>query len=70
MVYTRSKDAINNENVSENAALIALTLINIVEEYNHISGAQKKQVVMVVIKRLAADSDNSQLKLLSTYSST
>jgi hypothetical protein len=69
IVYNRAYALINeNGDVSQNVGLIALTLINIVEEYKHISGSQKKQVVMTIIKRLAADTDNSQLDLLATYS--
>ena len=69
IVYNRAYALINeNGDVSQNIGLIALTLINIVEEHKHISGAQKKQVVMIVIKRLAADTDNRHLDLLARYS--
>jgi len=69
IVYNRTKALIDeNGDASQNVGLIALTLINFVEEYKYISGAQKKQIVIVVIKRLAADTDNRQLDLLATYS--
>tara|TARA_B100000780_G_scaffold19544_1_gene12623 strand:- start:897 stop:1511 length:615 start_codon:yes stop_codon:yes gene_type:complete len=70
LLYNRSKKLINSEgNPDQNVLLIVLTLVNLVEEYNYIGGPQKKQIVIVVIKRLSEDTDNHNIDLLATYSS-